>query len=155
MKILNTTNLNEARKQIEKLRKESPNESIAILSQDDEFNRKVLEIRGLSMLIINEDLETRDYSKQRNSSLNEVLMNICKEKNISVGIQIDIIIKKSEIEKAESLARLIQNIMLAKKAGVKVILLASNKNIDKRDIQALLITLGASTKQALKGDIDF
>ena len=40
MHTINTTNLNEARKQIQKLKKEKPEEKIAILSQDDEFNRK-------------------------------------------------------------------------------------------------------------------
>ena len=40
MQIITTTNLNEARKEADKLRKEA--KPIVILSQDDEFNRKAL-----------------------------------------------------------------------------------------------------------------
>lgn len=151
MKIINTTNLNEARKQIEKLRKDNKeeitSERIAILSQDDEFNRKALEIKGLNILIINENLNQKDYSKQRNSGLNEVLAKIAKTKNIAIGIQIEEIIKKPTKEKAESLARLKQNIMLCKKSETKLVFLTStNKN--QKALQSLLLTLGADTKQA-------
>ncbi len=152
MHTITTTNLNEARKQIQKLQKEKqegkikPEEKIALLSQDDEFNRKALEIKGLNMLIINESLEIKDYMKQRNSGLNEILARICAEKNIEVGIQIEEIIKKSDVEKARALSRLMQNIMLCKKAGAKLFFLGNIK--DKRALQAIVLSLGASTKQA-------
>ncbi len=141
-----TINLNEARKQADKLRKEG--KPIVILSQDDEFNRKALEIKGLSMLIINESLEVRDYMKQRNSGLNEVLAKICSEKNIEIGIEIDEIIKKNNTEKARSLARLAQNIMLCKKTGTKLVFIKDEAKLDKRALSALFLSLGASTKQA-------
>lgn len=144
MNIITTTNLNEARKQADKIRKES--KQIIILSQDDEFNRKALEIKGLNMLVINEELEIKDYSKQRNSGLNEVLANICAGKKIAVGIQIEKIINKNEIEKARTLARLAQNIMLCKKAGTRLVFVGDIK--DKLALQSMLLTLKASTKQA-------
>ena len=152
MHTITTTNLNEARKQIQKLLKEQKEgkikseEKIAILSQDDEFNRKALEIKGINMLIINEALEIKDYMKQRNSGLNEVVANICTEKNIELGIQLDEIIKKNDVEKAKALSRLIQNTMLCKKAGAKLVFLTNSK--DKLALQAILLSLGASTKQA-------
>jgi len=148
MKIINTNNLNEARKQVEKLKKENPEEQVALLSQDDDFNRKALEIKNLDMLIINESLDIKDYSKQRNSSLNEVLAKIASQKDIKIGIQIEEIIKKDPKEKAKSLARLMQNIMLCKKAQTKLVFLNENKELDNHSLQSLLITLGASTKQA-------
>lgn len=148
MRVINTNNLNEARKQVQKFQKENPQEKIAILSQDDEFNRKALEIKGLNMLIINETSLVQDYGKQRNSGLNEVLTKICSEKGIIVGIQIEEIIKKSDKEKAKSLSRLKQNIMLCKKSKTKLEFITENKNLDKKALSALLITLGASTKQA-------
>jgi RNase P/RNase MRP subunit p30 len=156
MQIITTNNLNEARKQIEKLRKAKeegklkPEETVGVLGQDDEFNRKALEIKGLNVFIINEDFEKKDYSKQRNSSLNEVLCEICKQKGISIAIEIEKIQQKSDKEKAKSLSRLIQNIMLCKKAGIKMAFLLDNKEIDKRNLSSLLLTLGASTKQALE-----
>jgi RNase P/RNase MRP subunit p30 len=154
MQILNTPNLNEARKQIEKLRKAKeegklkPEETVGVLGQDDEFNRKALEIKGLNVLIINEEIEKKDYSKQRNSSLNEVLCEICKQKGISIAIEIEKIQQKTDKEKAKSLARLAQNIMLCKKAGCKLIFLQKNKQMNKRELQSLMLVLGASTKQA-------
>lgn len=148
MIIINTNNLNEARKQVEEAKKEKPQEEIALLSQDDEFNRKALEIKNLDTLIINENFDIKDYSKQRNSSLNEVLAKIAKEKNIKIAIQIEEIIKKETKEKAKALARLTQNIMLCKKAQAKLIFIKENKQLDKHSLQALLLTLGASTKQA-------
>ena len=144
--MISTTNLNEARKQADKLRKEA--KPIVILPQDDEFNRKVLEIKGASMLVINENLNQKDYMKQRNSGLNEVLAKICADKNIAVGIQIEEIAKKSDVEKALALARLRQNIMLCKKSGTKLVFIAENK--DKLALQSIMLALGASTKQAFE-----
>ena len=66
-----------------------------------------------------------------------------------IPAQIENIIKKDTKEKAKSLARLIQNIMLCKKAGLKLIFLDETKQLDKHSLQSLLLTLGASTKQAL------
>ena len=146
MQIINTMNLNEARKQILKLKKEKPSEKIALLSQDDEFNRKALEIKGLNVLIINENFAQKDYMKQRSSGLNEILAKICADKNILVGIQVKEIIKKDDAEKAKSLARLMQNIMLCKKTGAKLVFIGDIK--DKRALQSLFLALGASTSQA-------
>jgi RNase P/RNase MRP subunit p30 len=147
MQTINTTNLNEARKQIQKIKKEFPKEEVALLSQDDEFNRKALEIKCLNMLVINESLEIKDYMKQRNSGLNEILARICAEKNIGVGIQIEKIINKNDVEKARALARLMQNIDLCKKSGARLVFIGKNKK-NERAFQSILLSLGASTKQA-------
>lgn len=146
MEFITTNNLNEARKSADKLRKEG--KPIVILSQDDEFNRKALEIKNLRVLVINESLEVKDYMKQRNSGLNEVLAKICAEKNIAVGIQIDEIIKKDDVEKAKALARLKQNIMLCKKAKIKMVFMGDIR--DKLALQSIMSVLGASTKQAFE-----
>lgn len=144
--MINTTNINEVRKQILKLKKEKPNEKIALLSQDDEFNRKALEIKGLNMLVINENLFQKDYMKQRSSGLNEILAKICADKGIEIGIQIDEIIKKNDVEKAKSLARLKQNIMLCKKAKTKLVFIFEG-NYDKQALNSIFLVLGASNEQ--------
>jgi len=145
MQIINTTNLNEARKQADKLKKE--NKPVILLSQDDEFNRKALEIKGLNMLLINENLNQKDYMKQRASGLNEILTKICADKKIEIGIQIDEIIKKNDTEKAKSLARLAQNITLCKRTKTRLVFV-SEKNYDKQALESVLLTLGATTQQA-------
>jgi RNase P/RNase MRP subunit p30 len=149
MEISNQKDINKARREIEVFKKTNPSSKIAILSQDDEFNRKALEIKGLNTLILNEDLEIKDYSKQRNSGLNEVLVKIASKKNISIGIDLGRIQKKSDKEMARALARLKQNIMLCKKAKCKIIFLDNlqEKNF-KSSIKSLMIILGSSTSQA-------
>ena len=147
MQILNTTNLNELRKQVQELKKLGK-EEIAIVSQDDEFNRKALEIKGINIFIINEELNKKDYMKQRDSSLNEVLAKLASKNNISIGIEIEKIIKLSDIEKAKSLARLKQNLEICKRTQTRMIFITKNNKIDPRALQSILITLGASTKQA-------
>jgi RNase P/RNase MRP subunit p30 len=152
MKIINTTNLNEARKQLELFVKEKnmgklkPQETIGVLGQDDEFNRKALEIKNLNFFIINENLAQKDYMKQRNSGLNEVLAKLASKNNLTIGIQLEEILKKDTKEKALSLARLKQNIMLCKKAKTKLRIIG--KIEDKRAVSALLQSLGADTKMA-------
>jgi len=148
--IINTLSLEEARKQIDKIKKQAPEEKVALLSQDDEFNRKALEIKKLNALIINENLAIRDYSKQRNSGLNEILCNIATKNKIAIGIQLQAIIKKPEIEKAQALARLKQNLTLAKREKTNLFIEENQekKILSKQDKAAVLLTLGASSKQA-------
>ena len=143
--MITTTNLNEARKQADKLKKE--NKPVILLSQDDEYNRKALEIKGLNMLVINENLHQKDYMKQRSSGLNEILAKICADKNIEIGIEVDEIIKKNNVEKAKSLARLAQNISLCKRTKTKLIFI-SEKTHDKQALASILLSLGASGQQA-------
>lgn len=150
MEIINISNINEVRKLILKLKKTKSEEKIAVLSQDDEFNRKILETKGVNILIINEETPKKDYLKQRNSGLNEVLCKIAKKNNISIAIDIKKIISKNTLEKARSLSRLAQNIELAKRLGTKLIFLLGDNKTDKKALNSLLLSLKASTKQAME-----
>ncbi|MDP1729440.1 MAG: hypothetical protein Q8L27_04515, partial [archaeon] len=57
------------------------------------------------------------------------------------------IVKKNDVEKARALSRLMQNIMLCKKSGAKLVFVGKNKK-NKKALQSLLLSLSASTKQA-------
>ena len=57
--MINTKNINEARKQIDSLA--SKNEKVIVLSQDDIFNGKILENKKVDVLIINESLDKKNY----------------------------------------------------------------------------------------------
>jgi len=148
MEILNIKDINKLRREIQLIKKNEPNSNgeIAVLSQDDEFNRKALEIKGVNILVLNESQELKDYSKQRNSGLNEVLAKIAAKSNIKIGIDFDKIKLEDRLDKARSLARLKQNIMLCKKAGTRLIFLTKGK--EKKSLSSILLSLGASTKQA-------
>jgi len=145
MEIINTSNINQARKQIDSLA--SKNKQIIITSQDDNFNKKILENKKINIFLINEEIEKKDYMKQRDSSLNEPLCKLAKKNNIKIAVDINKIIKKSDIEKAISLSRLRQNIMLCKKTKTDLVFLG---DYNKKTLQSLLLSLKASTKQAKK-----
>jgi RNase P/RNase MRP subunit p30 len=148
MPIITTSKLTDALKEIDKLKQKG--EKVIVLSQDDEFNRKILENKKINIFLINEEIESKDYSKQRNSGLNEVLAELGAKNKIKIGINIEEIIKEDKKEQAKSLARLAQNILLCKKAKTDMIIFSENKLKDKRAIFSLLITLGLDTKKAEK-----
>jgi len=145
MEIINTTNLLEARKQIDS--SASKKEKVVVISQDDAFNGKILENKKVDAIIINEQIEVKDYMKQRDSSLNEPYCKLAKKNEISIAIDVDAIAKKNDIEKARSLARLKQNIMLCKKNKNNLIFFSKKP---KQELQSLMLVLGADTSQAKK-----
>ena len=83
--ILQTPNLNEIRKQIQKVKKENPKEQIIVRAGDDEFNRKVLETKEVDILLAPESHNRKDFMKQRDSGLNEFLAKLAKKNNITIG----------------------------------------------------------------------
>jgi len=155
--IINTPNLNEARKQIQKQRKEieasknlgSLGKEVIVRAQDVEFNRKILEIKEVDILLSPELHNRKDKLKERDSGLNEILCRIAAKNNIKIGIDIEEIKKAEGKERAIILARLMQNIMLCKKTRAEIKIL-NCKEKDKREAFSLLLTLGASTEQAKK-----
>ncbi|MDP3027285.1 MAG: hypothetical protein Q8N63_06250 [Nanoarchaeota archaeon] len=142
---INTSNLAEARKQIQKLKKE--NKEVIVRAQEPEFNRKILEIKEVDILLSPEIHNRKDKLKERDSGLNEILCKIAAKNNIKIGIDIEEIKKTQGKEKAIILARIIQNIMLCKKTKAELKLM-NCKEKDKRGTFSLLLTLGASTSQA-------
>lgn len=145
MQIINTPNLAEARKQIEKAKKEG--KEVIVLAQDPEFNRKILENRNVDIFLSPESHKRKDSLKERDSGLNEILCRIAVKNNIKIGVNIEELKNKDKKEKAILLARIKQNIMLCKKTGAELIVLG---NYDKKDMFSLLLTLGCSTSQAKK-----
>ena len=146
MQLIKTTNINEARKQIDRLSNAKEKQKVMVLSQSDEFNRKILENKKVNALLINEDLTIRDYMKQRNSGLNEVHCKLATKNNIAIAIDINKISKKQDVEKARALARLRQNIVLCKRTKTPLAFYTDSKNT--KDLQNLMLVLKASTSQA-------
>jgi|SRR3989344_1929847 len=139
--MINTTNLEQAKKQIKQ--EKSP---IMIKAQDPEFNRKVLEYGRFNILLFPEsNVVKKDKPKQLDSGLNHVLAEIATKNKVRIGIDLKDLRSMERKEKAIQLARIRQNIKICRKAKTKLAL----KNIkDKKDAFSLLLTLGASTQQA-------
>jgi ribonuclease P/MRP protein subunit RPP1 len=121
------------------------NEIIIVKAQDEEFNRKILEINEVNILLSPEIHYRKDKLKQRDSGLNEVLCKLAAKNDIAIGIDLSELTNKSKKEKAIILSRLKQNIFLCKKAKAKIKLINSDK-FDKREIASLLLLLGMHNK---------
>ncbi|MFH1359381.1 MAG: hypothetical protein ABIH37_05825 [archaeon] len=144
--MINTTNLNEARKQIMKLKKEG--KEVVVVAQDDDFNRKIFENKDVDMVVGLELHDRKDFMKQRDSGLNEINCKLAHDNNIKIGIDVGKIGKLEKIEKARVLARVRQNIQLCKRTGTKIVVLGDS---GKQEIMSLFLVLGGSTSQGKEG----
>ena len=147
--IISTTNLQEIRNQIQKAKKTNINEIIIVKSGDEEFNRKLLEIKGVNILLSPELHNRKDKLKQRDSGLNEFLCKLAAKNNIKIAIDVQEIASLPSLQKAKTLARVIQNIQLCKRTKTQIILYPENK-YKKQDVISFITTLKGSTEQANK-----
>ena len=138
--MINTEKIEEAKKAIKREKK-----PVIVKAQSNDFNRRILEQANFDVLLSPESGSKKDTLRQIDSGLNEILVDIAKRKKISIGINIHEIKLLEKKEKANRLAKIRQNLMLCKKAGVRI--LAINYK-DKMGTQSILATLGASTSQA-------
>ena len=150
--ILQTTNLQEIRNQIQKAKKANSEELIIIKASDEEFNRKVLEIKGVNILLgpeIHNTFNRKDKLKQRDSGLNEFLCKLAAKNKITIAINVPELQSLPPIQKAKTIARIIQNIKLCKRTKTAIMLLPEDK-YPNQDIMAFITTLKGSTEQARK-----
>ena len=141
--MISTSNLNEARKEIQQLKKE--NKTVIVQAQSNEFNRKILENKEVDIITDLELHKRKDKLKQRDSGLNEILCKLASKNNIKIEINLDKIKQLDKKEKAETLARIKQNISLCKRTNAKIVFL---DNIKKQDVLSFFLTLKGNTKQA-------
>ncbi|MFH1503762.1 MAG: RNase P subunit p30 family protein [Candidatus Diapherotrites archaeon] len=132
----------------DRIKKEKLGEKkIIYSSEDDELNRKVVEKLPVNILLINLS-GRKDFQKQRNSGLNQVLAKAMKKKDIQLGINFDEIIEKKNLKKkSEILARLKQNIFLCNKNKIKMRFIAQKEenNRNNYDLKSLGLVLGIPT----------
>jgi RNase P/RNase MRP subunit p30 len=142
--VIKSDNLNEVRKKIEKAFKNS--ERVIVYAGADEFNRKILEDKRVDYLI---DVfgSGKDRLRQRDSGLNQVLCKLAKSNGISIGFDISKLVKGDEFVSAKVISRLRQNIRLCRKYKVHMVLVNLGKR-NKKDVFALLLSLGMSTSMA-------
>ncbi len=139
--MINTDNIEKAKRLIKDC-KEKP---LVVNAQDDFFNRKILEYGKFDILQSVEKGTRKDSLRQLDSGFNHVLANISAKNKVAFGIDINEIENLSKKEKSERIARLIQNIIICRKVGVKIIALNYK---DKKDAFSFLLGIGASSIQA-------
>ncbi len=128
-------------------KKENP-----LIVYGSKFNREVLSLKNLDILLSPEKGVKEDFLNARNSGLNQVLLGLARKNSTAIGINFNEILKLRGVERAKLLGRISQNIMLCRKYKVKIILgsFASNE-FEMRaplDLVSFLITLGMHPKEA-------
>jgi ribonuclease P/MRP protein subunit RPP1 len=143
--ILKEENFSRLKEQIKKIK--SQKKIIIFTSEDEHHSRKVLEKLPIDILLINQ-ANRKDYSKQRNSGFNQVLAKEAKKNNIAIGINLEEIIENSGIKKAEILARIKQNIEIAKKKKLLMHFVLISKKYKKNsfELKTLGLFLGMTTE---------
>ena len=146
MKILLTeTDFSKLKEKIKKAKEEG--NTVIYTSKDDELNRKVMEKLPISTLLINQT-DRKDFQKQRNSGLNQVMVKIAKKQGIIIGINFDEILEaNSQKEREEIIARIKQNIKLCNKNKVKMNFIIQKEKNQRNlyDLKSLGIVLGMPT----------
>ncbi|MBS3083301.1 hypothetical protein J4423_00695 [Candidatus Pacearchaeota archaeon] len=137
--MINTTNIEEAKKLLKK--EETPK---IVLSQNDEFNRKILEHGKFDILLSPETGQRKNKIRQTDSGLNHVLAKIANKNNLAIGLNLEEIKKLEPKSKAERLSKIRQNIKICRKAKTKLAI----KTSSIEEAMSLLQNLGASTQQA-------
>ncbi|MFH1311391.1 MAG: RNase P subunit p30 family protein [Nanoarchaeota archaeon] len=139
--IINEDDFLKARKKIREAQKER--KEIVFSGKDDGLNRKILEKEKINVLLLS--LSSRkDWIKQRNSGFNQVLAKLAKKNKVSIGINLDEILKAEKKEKSEILARIKQNIKLCNKNKLKMQFISEEKR-DKYNLKSLGLVLGMPT----------
>lgn len=145
--IIQSNNIQEINNLIKKAKKSNPGEQIIIRAGDEDFNRKILELKQINVLLAPEQNKEKDKLKQRASGLNEFLCKLASKNNIKIGIDIENLQSLPPRQKAKILARIIQNIQLCKRTKTKIILWPEKK-YSKLETLSFLTTLKGSTNQS-------
>lgn len=117
---------------------------IVFTSEDDELNRKILEKEKINILLISQK-SRKDFAKQRNSGLNQVMAKAAKKSKVTIGINLDELIELKGKQKAEVIARIKQNVKLCNKNKVKMKFIGFKQKRDSHSLRALGSVLGMPT----------
>ena len=116
---------------------------IAVQGGNDKVNRAAL-TNEVDILIDPHLGERKDNYHQRNSGLNQVLLNLAKENKVAIGFSFKIIL--NDKNRPTNLGRIIQNIKLCRKYKVKMVII-EYENRNETDVQALFKVLGMTGKE--------
>jgi len=106
----------------------------------DENARNAFEGNEIGIVFGLEAKERNDFTRQRNSGLNQVLCEIAARKNKTYGFNFRNVLAAKN--RAEIIGRMIQNLMLCKKYKVKIIFFSGAKEPvemrNERDLKSFL-----------------
>lgn len=150
--IIKTDNKNELMKKVSSY--SARGLPVIVLGSTDEINRAALEDKRVDMLLNPEQERKKDFMHWRNSGLNHVLCKFAFQNNIKIGIGFSYINKLDADEKALRLGRIMQNIRLARKYKVKLVLASFAESeqdiLTPYELKSFALTLGMTPEQANK-----
>ncbi len=139
--VIKESNFEKARKIIREQKKLK--KQVIFVSSDDNLTRKILEKEPVDILVILQ-AHRKDKQKQRDSGFNQVLAKIAKKNNVQIGICFDEILTSKDKQRANILARVIQNIKLCSKNKIPMKFCPQNlRNI--YNLKSLGLVLGMPT----------
>src|SRR3989344_3229053 len=136
MTLITTSNLEEAKRLIKK--SSSP---VAVRSQNDIFDRAILEYGKFDILLLSLHTKKNDKPKQLDAGISPVIARIASKNKVSLAIDLNDLRPLSPLEQSRALARIAFIIPMLRKASVPLKLLNAR---DPRGAEALLRVLGAS-----------
>ena len=144
MNIINTSDIEQVKNQI----KDSKKNPIIVNAQNDNFNRKILEYGKFDILFFSSNFlkQKKDGLRQIDSGFNHILGKIASKNKIAIGFDLNDINQLEKKDKAIILSKIIQNIKICRKTKTKIAFINYK---DKINLSNLLMSLGASTEQAI------
>ncbi|MCX6710297.1 MAG: hypothetical protein NTV63_05110 [Candidatus Woesearchaeota archaeon] len=117
------------------------------------LSKSFFDAKGIDM-IFGLESQKKDFAISRNSGLNQVLCNSARKKGIAIGLSLSEILLSENSERADIIGRIMQNIFLCRKYGVKIKIasFAQNPILLRRqnDIRSLFQAIGLSSEDALQ-----
>jgi len=138
--MIDTKNIQQAKNQIKK--EKSP---IIVKAQDLEFNRKIIETNKIDILLFDKFGHGKDKLKKADSSLDYIIAKIAAENGVTIAFDLASMRKSDRKTKAVLLTKIMQDIKTCKRKKCRIGLFSVK---DEKDAKNLMLSLGASTKQA-------
>ncbi len=126
--------------------------------QCSDYDRNVLEQGSADVLFGAEGTQPKDYAHQRGSGLNHVMCALANKNKVAVGFSFAGVLSAVGSQRAQLLGRLMQNIMLCRKYGVRMVIGSFARDPWKmrslHDLQSFFVELGMHPAEA-KAAFDF
>ncbi len=135
---------------LHKIPKQIRKESIIVIQGgDDTLNRLAVSSKYVDILLDPHLGNRKDFMHQRNSGLNHVLCALAKENNVAIGFSFSCILHAQQ--RAKSLGRMMQNILLCRKYKIHMVIGSFAENEwdvrNEKDLQAFFKVLGMTGKE--------
>jgi RNase P/RNase MRP subunit p30 len=148
-------NEKETRRIIDSLKGKS--KILAIQGSDNVFNRRVLETMNIAYLVSPEEYQKKDNLKQRDSGINHVTAKIAQKKGITFLINFSKLQSQDLRKKSITIARIMQNVEICRKANVKIKIASLGENKEERSNkktrESFFSTLNATSKQVKESSL--